>query len=130
MSKLVKDLGTDVNENLVKELVGKFVNVPTNNHKVKDPIDGEIVVNAWFAGRVAGYEKAYVIFDYINQEMLDVPKEYFNILLCDGMAYILADDSEIHEISEEEFAEMVAEHEAKLTLEKVKPKILKPGSDF
>ncbi|MGM7682833.1 hypothetical protein ACSVDA_11835 [Cytobacillus sp. Hm23] len=117
MSVLIKDSNMILTEELVKSFVGKIIHVPVNKHLVKQATDsGEIEeseVNAWFAGEVAGYEKAYIKFDYERGKFLEKEKVYFNILLTDGIGYQLAvHDSEIMEITEEEWKKLITKHQA------------------
>lgn len=113
MAEVIKTKDQAVTENLVKELVGKHIHVPTNMHDIKTE-DGTGEVNAWFGGRVAGYEKAEIHFDYEKQEFMDEPSTIYNILLCDGLGYVLSNrESEVNIITEEEFQEMVEEHKKK-----------------
>ncbi|SNS20801.1 hypothetical protein SAMN05446037_100627 [Anaerovirgula multivorans] len=125
---MVKTKEQELTEGLISGLLGNFISVPTNVFKVNDPVDGEVELNCWFAGRVAGYEVAHVIYDHMTQEFLEEPMESFAVLLCDGMRYQLSEDCEVKKITEEKFAEMVAEHQASQIMEK--PKLLKPGEDF
>lgn len=117
MSVVIKGVDQAVSEELVGGLIGKCIHVPTNTHMMKTPTGAEGKVNAWFGGRVAGYEKAVVAFDYANSEYYEEPKTFYQILLNDGMGYVLSNEEcEILEITEEEFTEMVAEHQAKQAL--------------
>lgn len=113
----IKDLEDSVEnyEDFVMEMVGKFVHATKNEHTSQDPLDPkDITVNAWFAGKVAGYEKTVFSYDYRTEEFFDEPQVLHKVLLCDGMAYALSEDTlEINELSEEEFTDMVAEHQAK-----------------
>lgn len=111
----LKAIDQAVTEELVSSLVQKFIHVPLNTHK--NPETGE-TVNAWFAGQVAGYEKAVLNFDFLEGKYRDEPLTYFNILLNDGMGYVLSNEqSEIEEITKEQFTEMLTEHLAKQALE-------------
>lgn len=109
---MLKTKGQVLNEELVAGLAGKFVHVPTNIHKVPTPTGAITEANVWFAGRVAGYEKAVLSFEYETGTFFDEPKQYFNLLLTDGMGYVLTaeNDLEIIELTEEEFERMVEEH--------------------
>lgn len=119
MSKLIKAVNEKLTEEMLKGLMGKFINVPTNPHVTQTPTGATGTVNAWFAGKVAGYEKAYVGFDYPAQEYYEEPKTYYQALLCDGMGYVLSDGAEIFEISEQDFVQLVADEEAKRALEHI-----------
>ena len=115
----------------ITELIGKTIHVPTNKHVVKQQQeDGSVMdttVNAWFAGQVAGYEKAHLQYDFTSGTFLDEPKFYFNILLSDGMSYQLAlTDSEILELSDEEFTTLLAEHQASVEVEKKALELIVP----
>lgn len=115
-------------EELVAGLAGKFVHVPTNIHKVPTPTGATTEANVWFAGRVAGYEKAVLNFDYETGTFTDEPKVYFNLLLTDGMGYVLTteNDLEIVELTEEEFEKMVEEHRKE---QEAKAQIILPGEE-
>lgn len=140
MSQVVKFVDQELNEELVQSLIGKFIHVPTNMHKVFNQFEGkEEEVNVWFGGKVAGYEKAYIHFNFETKEFMEEPEVYYNILLTDGMGYVLSQTKvEILEITEEEFMALVAEHHANQIAEQPKlivpesadKKILVPGRDF
>jgi len=130
--QIVKATEEQITEELVKGLVSKIVHVPTNMHTINNPMENHSeTVNVWFAGMVAGYEKAYLNYDYETKEFLKEPVSYFNILLTDGMGYVLSNngDVEIRVISEEEFNELVKEHKAKQQIiTPDKPKLILPDS--
>lgn len=119
MSNLIKAINEPVTEGMLKELIGKYVNVPTNPHVTQTPTGATGTVNAWFAGKVAGYEKAYVGFDYPAQEFYAEPRTFYQLLLCDGMGYVLSNGAEILEITEQDFTELVAREDAKRALEQM-----------
>lgn len=140
MAVQIKTLEQTVSEDFINEMVGKTIHVPTNKHLVKQQLaDGsveETKVNAWFAGQVVGYEKAYIKFDFESGQFLDEPKFYYNILLSDGMGYQLSlEESEIVEVTDEEFVTLLAEHQAAIDVEKKateiilpeKPRLILPG---
>ncbi|MGA4519274.1 hypothetical protein ACPA0F_18610 [Solibacillus silvestris] len=140
MVNQLKTVEQTFDESAIAGLIGKTIHVPTNKHTVKQQAeDGSLedtVVNAWFAGEVAGYEKALLQFDFTDGKFMDKPKVFFNILLTDGMSYQLAlTESEIIELDEAEFATLLAEHQAAIDVEKKalelivpeKPQIILPG---
>lgn len=133
MADIVKRQDEDVTQELIHSLVGKFIYVPTNIHIVNNELENKREqVNAWFGGQVAGYEIATIYYDYINDSFLEEPQTHFNILLTDGVGYILSNVSEIQVLTEEEFMKMVEEYNQKNLLEVVEknPEILIPGKDF
>lgn len=143
MTEVLKTIEQPLTEELVQNLVGKFIHVPTNNHKVPDEINGgDQEINVWFGGRVAGYEKAHIEYDYITNEFLQEPMTHYNVLLVDGMGYVLSNvgDVEIHEISKDEYEAMVQEFIASqivaqqenetIALAQEPKRILLPGDDF
>lgn len=67
--------------------------------------------NVWFAGSVAGYEKAVIGFNYEEGTFHEEPQTFYNVHLTDGMGYILtsAYELEIHELTEEEFNQLIEE---------------------
>ena len=72
-----------------------------------------VTVNAWFAGKVAGYEKTIYAYDYKENKFFNEPKIVYKVLLCDGMAYVVSEKkSKFIELTEKEFMEMLAEHDA------------------
>lgn len=113
--KIIKEEKEALRKSFLESLIGKYVHTPINEHITYDPMEKDFVkVNAWFAGKVAGYEKAVFAYDYKNDEFFKEPKTIYKILLCDGMAYVISEEkSEFHELTEKEFLEMLAEHDAK-----------------
>ena len=113
--KVIKKENEPLTEEFLESLIGKYIHVPTNEHVTYDPMDKEFVtVNAWFAGRVAGYEKSVFAYDYREDKFHDEPQTVYKILLCDGMAYVISEEKSLFkELTEEEFIEMLAEHDAK-----------------
>lgn len=100
---LIKTTADKLDEHILENLKGKYIYVPTN--KVRDEENKEH--NIWFAGQVAGYEKTKNFYDYVNEKFLETPIISFNILLTDGMCYVLSEESVIYEITEEEFLDLV-----------------------
>ncbi|MEK3838179.1 hypothetical protein [Paenibacillus sp. FSL R7-0128] len=97
----------NITEEEVLSLTGKYISAPQNTHTGSA---GESV-NAWFAGQVAGYEKAVISFDYMNQEFLSTPLIYINLLMTDGAGWVLSkEELEIQIITKEEFDNILAEH--------------------
>lgn len=94
-------------EEFLSSLVGKLIHVPTNEHETEQELTGEKTkVNVWFAGVVAGYTKSHIAYNFDICDFIS-SKEYYQLILTDGMCYILASDCEIEELTEEEFAKMV-----------------------
>mgnify|MGYP000852641947 FL=1 len=112
--EIIKKEKESLTESFLESLIGKYVHVPTNEHTTYDPMEKEFVtVNAWFAGKVAGYEKTVYAYDYKEDKFFDKPKTVYKVLLCDGMAYAISEEKSIFkELTEEEFIEMLAEHDA------------------
>ncbi|MGZ0051984.1 hypothetical protein [Brevibacillus gelatini] len=108
MAVLLKKMNEELTEELSRQVIGKYVHVPTNLHKSPNT---EEEVNIWFCGCVAGIEEAVIAFDYENQEFREEPITYTNFLLTDGMGYTVNRlKSEIFEITKEEFEVMLADH--------------------
>ena len=103
-----------ITETFLEGLIGRYIHAPVNEHVTYDPMEKDFVkVNAWFAGKVAGYEKTVFAYDYKNDEFLKESKTVYKILLGDGMAYVISEEKSIfEELTEEEFLEMLAEHAA------------------
>jgi len=112
--KVIKKENEPLTEEFLESLIGKYVHVPINEHVTYDPMDKEFVtVNAWFAGKVAGYEKTIYAYDYKEDKFFDELKTVYKVLLCDGMAYAISEEKSLFkELTEEEFIEMLAEHDA------------------
>ncbi|WMT39254.1 hypothetical protein RE628_17535 [Paenibacillus sp. D2_2] len=124
MPHVIKAKEQALTEEIVTSLIGKFVHTPTNMHEVSTPTGATTMVNVWFAGKVAGFEKAVIGFNYEDGSFLETPQTYFNVHLTDGMGYILTtvNDLEINEVTEEEFLALVEEHkESEDTSEMILP---------
>lgn len=129
MAVLLKKLNEELTEELSHQVIGKYVHVPTNMHTTQTA-EGEEEVNIWFGGRVAGIEKAVIAFDYEQQEFRDEPITYTNFLLTDGMGYTVnLLNSEIYEITKEEFEEMLADHLATQAAEMEAEKKLREAAE-
>jgi hypothetical protein len=116
--------GEELSEELLSGCIGKIISVPINEHIMNNQITGlKDVVNVWFVGTVAGFEKQTICYNYTEDEFMD-PITAYSILLTDGHAYILAKDCEMKEITEEEFDTMIKEEEAK---QKARDSIILPG---
>ncbi|MFF2480289.1 hypothetical protein [Paenibacillus sp. NPDC058071] len=100
-------------ENLVAGLIGQHIQVPEN--MVEIPEAGK--QNVWFAGRVAGYEKAVFGFNPSDGSFMEEPFTYLSVVMTDGKGYILAEDCCINAITEQEFKDMLAEHVTKQSFE-------------
>lgn len=112
--QILKTESEKLTEEFLESLIGKYVHVPINEHVTYDPIAKEFVkVNAWFAGKVAGYEKSVFAYDYKNNRFYDKSEVIYKVLLCDGMAYVISKDKSLFkELTEEEFMEMLGKHDA------------------
>jgi hypothetical protein len=136
MKNLVKSLDQEVTEEMLESLLGKIVYVPQNEHLTLDPSEEEFkTVNVWFAGVVAGYEKAIIKFDLAQNTFMDEPTVRYSLFLTDGVSYILSKTKcEIVELTRDEFMNMVAEHQERQLKKQAKQDILKnillPGRDF
>lgn len=115
MSQTIKSADQSLTEEMLKSVVGKFVHIPQNLHTHRNEFDDkEEEFNAWFAGQVGGYEKAYISYDYEKDEFYPETKVCFHLLMTDGTGYVLSEDKlEILEITEEEFEQMVKDHQAR-----------------
>lgn len=130
MARIIKPLGETTDEQFLTSLLGKLIHVPTNKHIVPNHLEGgkEEEINGWFAGQVAGYEKAVIAYDYENDEFIQGgPHTLFNVLLTGGQGYLLhLTNSEIVELTDQEFDELVAEHQAITLLTESKKELLVP----
>lgn len=113
--KVIKRENEPLTEEFLKSLIGKYIYVPVNEHLTYEPLEKQYVtVNAWFAGRVAGYEKSVFAYDFKEDKFFDEPKTVLKVLLCDGTAYVISEEKSLFkELTQEEFIEMLAEHDAK-----------------
>lgn len=129
MARIIKDIGEIATEELLQNLVGKLVHVPTNKHIVPNHMNQNQIeeINAWFAGQVAGYEKAYLAYDYTENTFLNEPHVLFNVLLTDGNGYLLnLENSHIVELTDEEFNKMLAEHQALTSIKETATELIVP----
>ena len=129
MSKQVKKIEDPITVELLESLLGKIIHTPTNEHLVVNDVEEKAEpVNVWFAGTVAGYEVQTLKYDYVEDKPTEGTKVSYNVLMTDGIGYILSPDkSEVFELTDDEFVELVDEHEKK---KKAKDSILLPGKDF
>lgn len=113
--RIIKKEKEVISESFLESLIGRYIHVPVNEHVTYDPMEKDFVkVNAWFAGKVAGYEKTIYAYDYKENKFFDEPKTVYKVLLCDGMAYVISEEKSLFkELTEEEFLEMLAEHDVK-----------------
>ena len=111
MTQMIKAKDDTLTEELVASLIGKCVHAPINVHEIQTPTGATTKANKWFAGIVAGYEKAVIGFNYEADEFHQEPQIYYNVHLTDGMGYILTStfELEIHELTQEEFAQLIEE---------------------
>lgn len=115
MSKVLKSGKDPITEELLNSFIGKLISVPTNEHVATQELTGkQQTVNVWFAGTVAGFEKATIGYDFANEQYLEEPIVTYNLILTDGMGYILSPKNcVVEEVTEEEFVDMVQEYERK-----------------
>ena len=111
MTQVIKAKSDTLTEDIVASMIGKYVHAPTNIHEVQTPTGATTKANVWFAGMVAGYEKAVIGFNYEDGEFSEQPQTFFNVHLTDGMGYILttAFELELLELSKEEFEQLIAD---------------------
>lgn len=115
--KLVKSLDQQLTEDLLQQLMGKYVYAPVNKHLVvdmhefveakdagKEPETTEL--DAWFIGKFAGYQKVYTVYDYFKEDFVETPIVSFTAVLTDGVAYVLG-DCKLYELSQEEYVKFV-----------------------
>lgn len=129
MSRIIKHIDEIATEETIKGLVGKLIHVPTNRHVINNPMEGgqEEIVNAWFAGQVAGYEKAVLVYDFETGEFFEEPHTFFNVLLTDGKGYMFElIQSEIVELTDVEWAELITEFQAIDAINDTAQKLLIP----
>jgi hypothetical protein len=100
--ELYKDLETEVTEELLKNLVEKYVDVTHNEIK---GVEG----NFWFGGMVAGYEVSINYFDTDKEEFRDKPYLVYSIVLTDGSAHILG-KCKILTLTHDEFLNKLTDH--------------------
>lgn len=132
MSRTIKAFDQPVTEELIQGMIGRLVHAPTNKHVINNPMENnqEEEVNAWFAGQVAGYEKAYIQFDYEKNEMLEEPQLHYNLLLTDGMGYLISQkEAEIFEITDTEWESLLAEYHATEMVKEEAQKLILPDED-
>lgn len=125
MIQVIKAKDETLTEEMVASLIGKYVHAPTNIHEVQTPTGATTKANVWFAGIVAGYEKAVIGFDYAEGTFHKDSQTFYNVHLTDGMGYILtsAFELEIHELTEKEFAQLVEEKKEEQNILEQSPSI-------
>ncbi|MBD8836328.1 MULTISPECIES: hypothetical protein [unclassified Paenibacillus] len=111
MTHVIKAKEDKLTEEIVASMIGKYIHAPTNMHEIQTPTGATTQANVWFAGSVAGYEKAVIGFNYEEGTFHEEPQTFYNVHLTDGMGYILtsAYELEIHELTEEEFNQLIEE---------------------
>ncbi|MEK4367765.1 hypothetical protein [Paenibacillus sp. FSL R5-0473] len=111
MTHMIKAKEDKLTEEIVASMIGKYIHAPTNMHEIQTPTGATTKANVWFAGRVAGYEKAVIGFNYEEGTFHEELQTFYNVHLTDGMGYILtsAYELEIHELTEEEFNQLIEE---------------------
>lgn len=126
MTNVLKSKETDITEELLASMIGKMIHVPTNEHVVvKQLTDTKEIVNVWFAGVVAGYDKQIVGFNYATDEFCE-PYTVYSLLLTDGHAYVLSPTAcEVNEITMEDFTIMIEEQQK---IQDAKDSIILPGT--
>lgn len=140
MAKRLKTIEEPLTEEMFSALVGNFIHVPVNPFTNWTEENGE-PLNAYFAGKVAGFLQENLYYDFKTNEFLENPEVTYTIVLTDGMAYRLSGQAEVEILQEEEFEVLVTEHLAQTALEReteakvvklIQPenRILLPGEDF
>ncbi|PQP82078.1 hypothetical protein C0Q44_20720 [Paenibacillus sp. PCH8] len=132
MTHVIKAKDDTLTEELVASMIGKYVHAPINMHEVQTPTGATTKANVWFAGIVAGYEKAVIGFNYEEGTFHEASQTFYNVHLTDGMGYILtsAFELELHELMEDEFNQLIEEKKeeerasAPPTLEEINPDTL------
>ncbi|WP_366349195.1 hypothetical protein [Paenibacillus amylolyticus] len=111
MTHVIKAKEDKLTEEIVASMIGKYIHAPTNMHEIQTPTGATTKANVWFAGSVAGYEKAVIGFNYEEGTFHEELQTFYNVHLTDGMGYILtsAYELEIHELTEEEFNQLIEE---------------------
>lgn len=111
MTHMIKAKDDKLTEEIVASMIGNYIHAPTNMHEIQTPTGATTKANVWFAGRVAGYEKAVIGFNYEEGTFHEELQTFYNVHLTDGMGYILtsAYELEIHELTEEEFNQLIEE---------------------
>ncbi|MDR6720385.1 MULTISPECIES: hypothetical protein [Paenibacillus] len=111
MTHVIKAKEDKLTEEIVASMIGKYIHAPTNMHEIQTPTGATTKANVWFAGSVAGYEKAVIGFNYEEGTFHEELQTFYNVHLTDGMGYILtsAYELEIHELTEEEFNRLIEE---------------------
>ncbi|WP_419889286.1 hypothetical protein [Paenibacillus xylanexedens] len=111
MTHMIKAKDDKLTEEIVASMIGKYIHAPTNMHEIQTPTGATTKANVWFAGLVAGYEKAIIGFNYEEGTFHEELQTFYNVHLTDGMGYILtsAYELEIHELTEEEFNQLIEE---------------------
>ncbi|MBT2283796.1 hypothetical protein J7E78_09625 [Paenibacillus polymyxa] len=111
MTHMIKAKDDKLTEEIVASMIGKYIHAPTNMHEIQTPTGATTKANVWFAGSVAGYEKAVIGFNYEEGTFHEELQTFYNVHLTDGMGYILtsAYELEIHELTEEEFNQLIEE---------------------
>ncbi|MDQ0719398.1 hypothetical protein QF049_000659 [Paenibacillus sp. W4I10] len=109
MTHVIKAKEDKLTEEIVASMIGKYIHAPTNMHEIQTPTGATTKANVWFAGSVAGYEKAVIGFNYEEGTFHEELQTFYNVHLTDGMGYILtsAYELEIHELTEEEFNQLI-----------------------
>ncbi len=115
---LIHDGETPITEELIASCAKKYIYATENYQMTQDENGVMEEVNAWFGGFVYGYEKATLHFDYMSNLAFAEPQVYYNLLLSDGMSYVLSPKKcVLYELTEQEFNEKSAEHKAKQIME-------------
>ncbi|WP_315793055.1 hypothetical protein [Paenibacillus sp. BIC5C1] len=74
MTQMIIAKDDTLTEELVASLIGKCIHAPTNVHEIQTPTGATTKANVWFAGIVAGYEKAVIGFNYQADEFHEEPQ--------------------------------------------------------
>jgi hypothetical protein len=128
---MLKNKDQVLTEELLVSIVGKLIHVPQNVHKRTNYITGEeMEFNIWFAGQVVGYSKNVLNYDFMTDQITEKSDISFSLLLSDGRGYVITDDCEIEEISQEDFLALVEKTEKERAMEMVEDLGLPIEADF
>jgi hypothetical protein len=97
---LVKEKQDELNEDLLRDLIGRIIDVPINEHEV---LEG--VTNLWFGGRVAGYCVTKLYYNFKEEDFTEEKICKYDIVLTDGEGFPVSDSCEIWFLTEDEFTE-------------------------
>lgn len=118
MSTSVKTKEQELTHEMLEGVIGKFVRLPENFHEIQVAEDKTKRENIWCAGKVAGFDVAYIGIDMSTGEVKEEITPTYSLLFCDGMAYTLANDCVLEVLTDDEFNAILEEHKAKAEAKK------------